>query len=364
MRRAILHSFLLAGGISLLVLFAPRISEGQALFKPSAPLNVTATAGDEEALIKFSAPLDDGGSALTSYVISGGTPLSSKTISATESSYLWKGLTNGQDYQFSVAAQNAVGIGPYTPTTPKEVRPNESAKAFVESATVAFFPHATDVVVSGTVINVDDDASRNRIEFLYAPNDAKDRDPAVDPDDEYYLKPKGGFRFSMGDNFNFTIEGLKEKTTYKYRLGYTDLENGEIDLATGTFTTVSAETKDAGTQTGGNTVTGGREQDPSNVKNATIRVKLDNPLGITETLPAFLGKVLDGAVLILTPLVVIMLIYSGFLFVKAQGNPEGLSEAKKTLMYVLIGAAIVLCAKGLSIFVQSTIKCFAGSPDC
>ncbi len=364
MRRAILQSFLLAGGIFSLAFFVPQISEGQAVFEPSAPQEVTITAGDKEALIKFSTPLDDGGSAITGYVImKTPVPLETRKISPTETSYLWTGLTNGKDYEFSVAAENAEGIGPYAPTTPKEVRPNESAKAFVESAEVLFDPKAESVTVRGKVINVRDSESRNRIEFLYAPFDDADRDPSADPDDEYYLKPKGGFRFTDGDNFSFTLNDLKPGTMYKFRLGYTDIENGEVDLDIGNFRTRDAETEETGVSTGG-TTTGGREQDPSAVKNATIRVKLDNPLGDTDSLPALLGKILDAAVIILTPLVVLMLVYSGFLFVKAQGNPEGLGEAKKTLMYVLIGAAIVLCAKGLSIFVQSTITCLGGSPDC
>lgn len=95
-----------------------------------------------------------------------------------------------------------------------------------------------------------------------------------------------------------------------------------------------------------------------------IEVKYDNPLGNTKTLPDFAIIVLDGAVLLLTPIVVIMLLYAGFLFIMAQGNTEKLSEAKKVLMYTIIGAAIILGAKGLAIVMQSAVGCVAGASGC
>ncbi len=55
-----------------------------------------------------------------------------------------------------------------------------------------------------------------------------------------------------------------------------------------------------------------------------------------------------------------MLLYSGFLFVLARGNAEKLGEAKKALMYTLIGAAIVLGAKGLATIIENTVVNLAG----
>lgn len=87
------------------------------------------------------------------------------------------------------------------------------------------------------------------------------------------------------------------------------------------------------------------------------QIQLKNPLNSnTATVPGFIKNVLSGLVLLLTPFLVIMLIYCGFLFVTAKGNAEKLGDAKKALMYTLIGAAIVLGAQGLSEIIGNTVE--------
>lgn len=103
---------------------------------------------------------------------------------------------------------------------------------------------------------------------------------------------------------------------------------------------------------------------PATGQNLDIKFHLDNPLKTTKDLKGFVDEILQGVVLLLFPVVVVMFLYSGFLFVTAQGNTEKLGEAKKALMYTLIGAAIVLGAEGLSHVIQNTISCIAGSTDC
>ena len=117
----------------------------------------------------------------------------------------------------------------------------------------------------------------------------------------------------------------------------------------GTAGTMSTGT--TGTGTTGSTATTGTTQ--------ALSFNVPNPLGTTSDLNTILGKVLDAIVLLLTPVITIMLLYSGFLFVTAQGQPEELSKAKTTLMYTLIGAAIVLGAKGLELVIQNTVNCLA-----
>ena len=85
-----------------------------------------------------------------------------------------------------------------------------------------------------------------------------------------------------------------------------------------------------------------------------ITLTLQNPLTGVNTLPDFITKVMTGIVELLTPVIVIMFLWTGFLFVKAQGKAEELVAAKKSLMYTIIGAALVLGAKGLSLVLQAT----------
>ena len=77
-----------------------------------------------------------------------------------------------------------------------------------------------------------------------------------------------------------------------------------------------------------------------------------------STIPDFLAKIINAFLLVLTPIVVIMFIYSGFLFVQAQGNEEKIQTAKRTLLYTIIGAAVILGSKGIALAVQQTVTQF------
>lgn len=79
-----------------------------------------------------------------------------------------------------------------------------------------------------------------------------------------------------------------------------------------------------------------------------------NPLqfcSLQEFLTAVLGVVVD----IGFPIVVVAIIWTGFLFVKAQGNPDALTIAKKAFFWTLVGALLVLGAFALSTLVQGTV---------
>ncbi|MEN6441921.1 MAG: fibronectin type III domain-containing protein [Syntrophobacter sp.] len=77
---------------------------------PDAPTDVIATPGDASAKVYFTVPASDGGSPITSYVVTG----NRKGVSAsgTKSPVKVKGLKNGKTYTFKVKAVNAVGAGP------------------------------------------------------------------------------------------------------------------------------------------------------------------------------------------------------------------------------------------------------------
>ena len=77
---------------------------------PGAPTIGTATGGNAQATVTFTAPASDGGSPITGYRVTS----SPGGITATGSSspITITGLTNGTAYTFTVAAQNAIGYGP------------------------------------------------------------------------------------------------------------------------------------------------------------------------------------------------------------------------------------------------------------
>ena len=81
---------------------------------PDAPTIGTATAGNQNVSVAFTAPANVGGSAISSYRVlanPGGIGATTSSSPATVS-----GLTNGTTYTFSLAAVNSYGFSPYSGT--------------------------------------------------------------------------------------------------------------------------------------------------------------------------------------------------------------------------------------------------------
>ena len=77
---------------------------------PDAPTIGTATAGDGEATISFTAPSSNGGSPITSYTATSNPGDITATVTQADSGDITvTGLTNGTAYTFTVTATNAIG---------------------------------------------------------------------------------------------------------------------------------------------------------------------------------------------------------------------------------------------------------------
>jgi len=90
--------------------------------------------------------------------------------------------------------------------------------------------------------------------------------------------------------------------------------------------------------------------------------KLQNPLagGGIDSIPKLVRAILDIVLTIAVPIIAVAIIYTGYLFIAAQGNPEKLKSAKQTLLYVLIGAGILLAAYVIAEAIESTIRAITG----
>ncbi len=93
---------------------------------PSAPTSVAASAGNAQVGLSWSAPVSNGGSAITGYTVTNVTTGSTVPVSGT--STVITSLTNGTSYSFTVKAVNAAGssapasvsatpVAPITPST-------------------------------------------------------------------------------------------------------------------------------------------------------------------------------------------------------------------------------------------------------
>ena len=89
-------------------------------------------------------------------------------------------------------------------------------------------------------------------------------------------------------------------------------------------------------------------------------ITLPNPFGnnpANRTLSGFISRLLSEVVVpVGAVVVVIAIIYAGFLFVTAQGNEQKLEKAKKTFLFTVIGAAVLLGASVLADIIRVTIN--------
>jgi hypothetical protein len=81
---------------------------------------------------------------------------------------------------------------------------------------------------------------------------------------------------------------------------------------------------------------------------------IKNPIKV-DNIQDFIKTVLEGVLRIAIPIVVLAIIYSGFLFVKARGNEKELETAKNALLYTLIGAAVLLGSWAIAQIIADTV---------
>ncbi len=91
----------------------------------------------------------------------------------------------------------------------------------------------------------------------------------------------------------------------------------------------------------------------------TSSFSVTNPIK-ANSIQDLVFQLADIVLTIAVPVSVLLLIYSGFLFVKARGNETEVTEAKKTFYYTIIGIAVLFGARFLSEIVRGTIEQLKG----
>ncbi|MFH1472843.1 MAG: pilin [bacterium] len=94
-----------------------------------------------------------------------------------------------------------------------------------------------------------------------------------------------------------------------------------------------------------------------NLPPSKANIKLENPFRGGDNIFDFLKSVLNDILMPLAGvLAVLAFIYSGFLYVTAQGNETKLQTANRALLYTAIGTAILLGAWVISQVISNTIS--------
>lgn len=82
---------------------------------------------------------------------------------------------------------------------------------------------------------------------------------------------------------------------------------------------------------------------------------IGNPLKVTNFCD-LIKIVLQAIIMIGLPIAVVILVWVGFKFILAQGNPEKISDAQKAFLHTVIGIAIFLGAWAIAKIIASTLQ--------
>jgi hypothetical protein len=116
-----------------------------------------------------------------------------------------------------------------------------------------------------------------------------------------------------------------------------------------------AATLGGGQNTNGTELVGG-----VNTGGSGQSVTLLNPLKSGTSLESFLSSILQFVVRIGTVIVILMLVFVGYKFVVAQGAPGAIEEARKMLLWTVVGALILLGAQAIASAIKATVQSLGG----
>jgi heme/copper-type cytochrome/quinol oxidase subunit 2 len=86
-------------------------------------------------------------------------------------------------------------------------------------------------------------------------------------------------------------------------------------------------------------------------------VSLANPIKVTS-IQELLVALLNIIMILMVPVIVFFIIYSGFKYVTARGNASQVEEATQSLTYAIIGGVLILGAIAISTIIQNLVGSF------
>ena len=89
-----------------------------------------------------------------------------------------------------------------------------------------------------------------------------------------------------------------------------------------------------------------------------ISITLPNPLACTgggSNIECVLNKIINALLLFSAPIATIMILIGAFQILTAAGNPEKVTTGRNTILYAVLGFAIILLAKGIVLIITSIV---------
>ncbi|MFA6415104.1 MAG: hypothetical protein WC217_02505 [Candidatus Paceibacterota bacterium] len=130
----------------------------------------------------------------------------------------------------------------------------------------------------------------------------------------------------------------------------------------GTGTCLDNGTGDFYCNTGGIGTTGGIQSggtgtiNPTGTTRSGSNVALINPLKAGTSLETFLGDILKFVVRIGTVVIILMMVFVGYKFVVAQGEPGKITEARQALLWTVVGALVLLGSQAIAMAIEKTVQ--------
>lgn len=83
-------------------------------------------------------------------------------------------------------------------------------------------------------------------------------------------------------------------------------------------------------------------------------LEIQNPLSCEDATEC-VQNLLNGLIYLAAPVVAIMILVGGFKIMAAAGNEERLKSGKNTILYAVVGYAIILLASGVAAIIQDAL---------
>ena len=92
----------------------------------------------------------------------------------------------------------------------------------------------------------------------------------------------------------------------------------------------------------------------NNPRTSTGVFTLTNPLKATSV-EGLIYAIIDIILILVQPIIILFIVYGGFLFVTARGDEGKVTKARAALTWAIIGGVVVLGARALIAVIQGTV---------